>query len=84
MSIPPTDAGLEDARFAEYDVVALTEAWPEQGLDAGVWGTVLALHVDQTCEVEFTDREGTPIKKLIVPQDRLELVWADPETPAAG
>ena len=76
---PPSDVGLDDARFAENDVVALTSAWPEVNLDAGVWGTVLKLFGDLSCEVEFTDRDGAPIMMLRVPQDRLELVWSDPE-----
>jgi hypothetical protein len=67
-----------DARFAEFDVVALLEPWPTVGLDAGMWGTVLNVLGGGQYEVEFTDREGTPVMMLRVPEERLELVWADP------
>lgn len=79
MSIPSADTGIEDARFATFDVVALVEPWPEQNLDAGVWGTVLEVHPDLSYEVEFTDRDGTTLATLSVPQDKLELVWSEPE-----
>jgi Domain of unknown function (DUF4926) len=67
-----------DARFAEFDVVALLEPWPTVGLDAGVWGTVLNVLGNAEYEVEFTDRDGAPIMMIRVPEDRLELIWADP------
>ena len=74
----PEEATGEAFTFAEYDVVALLDPWPAVGLEAGVWGNVLKLHPDGSYEVEFTERDGTPLMKLRVPGGKLELVWADP------
>jgi hypothetical protein len=68
---------LADPLFAPFDVVALSEAW--SGLEAGVWGTVLAVLAPERYEVEFTDREGAPLMVAEVPEELLQLVWADAE-----
>ena len=67
----------DEARFEEYDVVALTEPRPDVDLDAGVWGTVLRA-IDGEYEVEFTEQDGTPIAVRLVPGHVLRLVWAEP------
>jgi hypothetical protein len=76
--VPSAATELDDARFTAFDVVALIEPWPEQGLDAGVWGTVIAVHPGLAYEVEFTERDGSTLATLSVPQDKLELVWSEP------
>lgn len=40
------------------EVVALTEDIPEQRLVRGQVGTVVELHPDGSCEVEFSDDNG--------------------------
>ena len=73
----PSGEPMTGRPLAEDDVVALVGDMPEFGLADGTWGTVLAALDDGLCEVEFTDREGEPIKTARVPADTLELLWSE-------
>jgi hypothetical protein len=64
--------------FAQYDVVALMVPWPAKNLAAGVWGNVLNVLADGFYEVEFIEKDGTPIATSRVQEGSLELIWADP------
>ncbi|HEY9722236.1 MAG TPA: DUF4926 domain-containing protein [Oscillatoriaceae cyanobacterium] len=69
----------ESPLYEVYDVVALGEPWPEAGLEQGAWGTVLSVRGGPAYEVEFTDRDGSPVAVATVPERILGLVWADNE-----
>ena len=49
-----------------FDVVALTEALPDQGLHRGQVGTVVEVYADGACEVDFSDAQGQTYALLAV------------------
>ena len=52
--------------ICELDVVALAEDLPEHGLKAGDVGTVVLLHGDSGCEVEFMTFGGDTVAVVTV------------------
>ena len=54
-----------------YDVVALTEALPEEGLLRGQVGSVVEIYPDGACEVDFSDAQGNTYALLAVQRHML-------------
>ena len=56
-----------------FDVVALTEDLPEQGLAAGAEGTVVDVHdgPEPGYEVEFTAGDGTSLASVTLRPEQL-------------
>ena len=58
-----------------FDVVELTVGIPEQGLYAGVQGTIVECHPDAVYEVEFTNEYGETLALLPLRQQQFMVVW---------
>lgn len=57
-----------------YDVVELAVDLPEQGLEAGMIGTVVDVYDDpRAFEVEFDDEDGVEIALLALKPEQLRL-----------
>jgi len=59
----------------ELDIVALKGARPDLGLGKGERGTVVFVHPNAACEVEFADADGQTRVLQAFPDDELEVVW---------
>lgn len=57
------------------DVVELTVNLPEEGLLAGMQGTVVELYPEGACEVEFVNEQGETLQMLALPPDQYIVVW---------
>jgi len=58
-----------------FDVVELIVDIPEQGLYAGVQGTIVECHPDAAYEVEFADEHGETLALLALRQHQFIVVW---------
>jgi hypothetical protein len=61
------------------DVVRLVADLPEEGLRAGIAGTVVEIFEQPTVayEVEFTDDDGRTVAQVALRPEQIELVAAD-------
>ena len=60
-----------------FDVVALIDDWPQEGLHRGQVGTVLDVYQD-AYEVEFSDRSGRTYALLSIPKEKLLILHFEP------
>ena len=60
-----------------FDLVALIDDWPQEGLHRGQVGTVLDVY-HNACEVEFSDRDGRTYALLAVPTEKLLVLHFEP------
>jgi hypothetical protein len=59
-----------------FDVVELIVDLPQQGLYAGMCGTVLEMHgAGQAFEVEFSDEQGQVVSFLALPPEHFVVIW---------
>jgi hypothetical protein len=59
----------------EYDVVELTIDISDEGLVKGQRGTILMIHNEEYCEIEFCDSEGITLFLGALPMNILNVVW---------
>ena len=58
-----------------FDVVELTMDIPEQGLRAGMRGTIVECHPGDAYEVEFTNELGETLEFLALRPNQFIVVW---------
>ncbi len=58
-----------------FDVIELIVDIPEQGLRAGMQGTIVERHSDEAYEVEFTNEHGETISLLTLHPDQFIVIW---------
>jgi len=58
-----------------FDVIELTIDIPEQGLYAGMQGSIVASHSDDAYEVEFVDESGETLALLALCSHQFIVVW---------
>ena len=61
-----------------YDVVALTEDFPQQNLARGQVGTVVEQLADDVYEIEFCDNDGRTYAMLTARRDQLIVLRYEP------
>lgn len=59
-----------------FDVIELIVDLPEQGLYAGMVGTIVEIHQEGTAyEVEFADDEGRAVNLLALRREQFLVIW---------
>jgi hypothetical protein len=58
-----------------FDIVELTIDIPEEGLRAGMQGTIVDLHGRDAYEVEFSDESGETLALLALRPGQFIVVW---------
>jgi Domain of unknown function (DUF4926) len=61
-----------------FDIVAVTEDLPQEGLRRGQVGTVVEYLLPEVFEVEFSDNDGRTYASLGLRADQLMVVWYQP------
>jgi len=58
-----------------FDVVELLSDVPEQGLNAGMQGTIVECHASDAYEVEFVNESGETLALLALMPEQFAVVW---------
>ncbi len=58
-----------------FDVVELLSDIPEQGLNAGMQGTIVECHASDAYEVEFVNESGETLALLALMPEQFAVVW---------
>jgi hypothetical protein len=58
-----------------FDVVKLLSDIPEQGLNAGMQGTIVECHASNAYEVEFVNETGETLALLALTPEQFAVVW---------
>ncbi|MDD5057390.1 MAG: DUF4926 domain-containing protein [Sideroxydans sp.] len=61
------------SKLKMLDVVSVTAALPELGLNAGMLGTIVEVFTDEAFEVEFCNDNGETIVMLPLKSSQIEL-----------
>lgn len=70
------------SEMAPFDVVALTEDLPHEGLRRGQVGTIVEVHEPKVFEVEFSDQEGRTYALLALRASQLMVLQYHPSAAA--
>jgi hypothetical protein len=58
-----------------FDVVELLSGIPEEGLSAGMQGTIVECHASNAYEVEFVNEMGETLALLTLTPEQFAVVW---------
>jgi hypothetical protein len=61
-----------------FDIVALLQDLPQEGLRRGQVGTVVEYLAPEVFEVEFSDNDGRTYASLSLRADQLMVLWYQP------
>ncbi len=71
---------MQNGTIKLFDVVALLEERPKDGLARGQVGTIVEVHSPEAFEVEFLDSQGRTIALVTVKRSELLVLRHEPAT----